>query len=109
MENDVFFGKCVLLEIPIKYAVDLSAGRRLLTMCRMSTVVATEKSVFGIIPHMGGMDNQQILSMVCMRTVPVGCDNTSHSSVIKRKRAEMFGNENDGIPLVFIRAKGPGG
>jgi hypothetical protein len=58
---------------------------------------------------MARLQNDEIISMVRMRTVPVYSKQTSHSPVIERKGTEMFGKQDNGQSLIFIGTKSPGG
>jgi hypothetical protein len=102
MKKNIFFGKGVLIQIPVQHRMNFSTGRSGLKMPGMPPMIVSEGPVFRIITDMAGMDDDQVLSMLRMRTVAVGGHYTPDPSMIKRKGSKMFGNENAGIPLVLI-------
>lgn len=55
---------------------------------------------------MTGMDDDQILAMMGVGAMSIGGDDAAGDAVVERESAEMFGQQNDWITLVFIRAKG---
>lgn len=74
-------------------------------MLGMPPMIDSERASFRVITYMVCMDNDQVLSMLRMRTMAVGGNNSPNPSVIKGKGPKMLGNQDVEVSLVFIRTK----
>ena len=51
---------------------------------------------------MAGLDDDQILTVMRVRSVSIRRDLASDAAMVERKRTEMLHQENDGIALRFV-------
>jgi hypothetical protein len=55
---------------------------------------------------MAGVNDHKIFSMLRIRPVSIGRDDASYPPMIKGEGPEMFGDENNGVPLAFVGTEG---
>jgi hypothetical protein len=53
-----------------------------------------------------GLDDNQILSMLGVRTMSIGRHDSANSTVIKGENVKVLGYQYDWIPLTLVRAQG---
>ena len=76
-------------------------------MIHLQSPIDTKLTGFRFVAHMAGLDEHQVLTVMGIRPMAVGCHNPTDHTVIKGKRAEVLGNQNDGEALILIGAEGP--
>ena len=69
--------------------------------------IDAEFTALGLITHVAGMNDDNVLTMMGVRPMTAGCDNTANPAMVKGKSPEMLGDQDDRIALVFVRAECP--
>lgn len=59
-----------------------------------------------MVADMAGLQDEQVLAVVGMRSVPVRRHNAAGPAVIEQEGAEVLGQLDEGVALVLVRAEG---
>lgn len=70
--------------------------------------VYAEALRFGVVADVAGLEDQQVLAMMGVRAVAVGCDLAADLAVVEGEGAEMLRQEDDGVALALVGAEGAG-
>ena len=86
--------------------MDLSAACAAFSVRGLGAAVGAKDLCLRIVAYVAGLNDQHILAVGCMGAVPVRGDDAADDTVIERKGAEVFGDQDDRIALAFIGAEG---
>lgn len=68
----------------------------------LQPVVNAENPGIGFMTDMARLYDDHILSVMCVRVVAVGSDNTANTTMVERKAAEAFGDQDNRITLIIV-------
>ncbi len=60
---------------------------------------------FRIVTDVAGLDDHQILAVVGVSTMPVSGNDAADPTMIEREGAEVFGDQDSGLALIFVRTE----
>ena len=107
VQLDILAGEIVFTLEPTQHTTEGTTVGGVLIPLGLPPSIDAEFAALGLITHMTGMNDDSVLTMMGVGFMTAGRDNTADSAVIKRKSAEMFGDQDDRIALFFIRAECP--
>jgi putative ubiquitin-RnfH superfamily antitoxin RatB of RatAB toxin-antitoxin module len=69
--------------------------------------VDAEATAIGVITNVARLDDDEILAVGGVRAVAIDRNLAADPAMIERKRAEMLGDQDDGIALAFVGTERP--
>jgi hypothetical protein len=97
----------VFLAVPVHDPAELAAIVAEAAAFRALAPVDAEAASVGVISHMGGLDDDEVLAVMGVGTVPVDGHLAADPAMIEGKRAKMLGDHHDRIALALVRAERP--
>ena len=86
-----------------------STGNAYVVSGELRPVVGPVLASIGIVTDMACLDNNQVVTMVGVRAMPVNSKHAANPAMVKGKRAKMLGKQNNRESLVLVRTEGSGG
>ena len=95
-------GKPEFILVPVQNIANGTAVGRVFLFIGVQPAINTELSGIGFITDVARLYDDHVLAMVRVRTVSIGSDDAADTAMIEWKAAEVFGNQDNRITLVFI-------
>ena len=108
-QPDAYVGASVvvLLPIPLHHRAQLAATVTEFAAGGKEPLVDTKAAVPGVVAHVAGVNDHEILAMVGVRRMAVGRDLAADATVVERECAEVLGDQDGWIALTLVGAKSP--